>query len=55
MIEFLRASVKTNENTTDKLISILSIALVTMIILWFLQFLQNRKLKARIKNLKHNI
>ncbi|MUU77249.1 hypothetical protein [Winogradskyella endarachnes] len=55
MIEFIRTSIKTSENTTNKLISILSVALVTMIILWFLQFLKNRKLKAKIKDLERNL
>jgi hypothetical protein len=52
-IQFLRSSIKTGENTSEKLVSILTIALVTMIILWVLQFIKTKKLKAKISSLEN--
>lgn len=41
-------------DSSKRLISILTIGIVTIIILWTLLFLKNRKLKEKIKRLEDN-
>ncbi len=44
-----------SNNTSVKIINILSIGFVTMTILWILSFLKSKKLKAKIKHLENKL
>ncbi len=49
----LRTRTISNSSYSDKMISVLSIGLITILILWLLLYLKSRKLKAKIKRLEN--
>jgi len=49
----LRTRTVSNSSYSDKMISVLSIGLITILILWLLLYLKSRKLKTKIKRLEN--